>query len=450
MQTSRSDWLTTRARSATRSDPAVSTRTNKLLASAVAVLCTAQARADGTRSFDHRITGDWDGLRPALSEGGLNLSLGYIGEWVHNSSGGERSTSAYADQIALAADLDFETVVGWKGASLHLVVTDRNGPQLDAKAGLGTLLETHEIFGRGHYTRLTRFYLQQNLLGDKVTFKAGRSDVDFFAFSCDFINISFCGALPGYHSQGWYTWPIGQYFANATIKPREQLYVKLGATDVNPRNLDGDQGLRLHTRDNDQRGTLSNIEAGWLPNFDGGRAGAYRVGYWRNSTSYPDLLLNDHREPLPIAGGTPLMRDSFSGYYALVQQQLTSNEAGRGLSIFANFSHADGDVNKVDRLLSLGLWYCGIFPARPYDRLGLAVGHNRVSRRFRKFERLSTDADGSALPDRSAEKPVELNYSVAGPRGFVLMPSLQYVKDAGGRENAEDIWIFGVKLSAEF
>ncbi|HEY5755901.1 MAG TPA: carbohydrate porin, partial [Steroidobacter sp.] len=372
------------------------------------------ARADDAGGFDNRITGDWRGMRSSLSDGGWNLSLGYVGEWVHNVSGGERTTTAYADQIAFGADLDFETLWGWRGGSLHLVITDRNGPQLDAKAGFGTLLETHEIYGRGHYTRLTRFYLQQNLLGDRVTFKVGRSDVDFFPFSCDFINISFCGALPGYHSNGWYTWPIGQYFANVTVRPGAQLYVKVGALDVNPNNLEGDQGLRLHTRDNPQRGTLSNVEAGWLPTFDGELAGSYRIGYWRNSTSFPD------------AGGEPLMHDSSNGYYALVQQQLTG-----ALSVFANFSHSDRSVNKVDRLWSLGLWHTGPFPLRPRDRLGLAIGNNRVS------------YGGS-------EKPVELNYSFAGPRGFTLMPSLQYVTDAGGRGNADDIWIFGVKVSAEF
>ncbi|HEY0685768.1 MAG TPA: carbohydrate porin [Steroidobacter sp.] len=399
----------------------------KLLASAVAVLCAIQARADDAGGFDHRITGDWRGMRTLLAEGGLNLSLGYVGEWVHNASGGERSTTAYADQIAFGADLDFESLLGWPGGSLHLVITNRNGPQLDAEAGLGTLLETHEIFGRGHYTRLTRFYLQQDLLGGRVTFKAGRSDVDFFPFSCDFINISFCGALPGYHSNGWYTWPIGQYFANVTIKPGAGFYVKAGANDVNPRNLDGDQGLRLHTRDNPQRGTLANVEAGWLPQLKGELSGSYRIGYWRNSTGYPDLLLAED--------GSPVIPDSSSGYYALVQQQLANDGAGGGLSVFANFSHSDRDVNKVDRLWSLGLWYTGITPSRPHDRVGLALGHNRVSGRLRGF---------------GAEKPVELNYSFAGPRGFVLMPSLQYVGDAGGHRDAEDIWIVGVKLSAEF
>lgn len=387
------------------------------------MLSAIQARADDAGGFDDRITGDWRGTRTALAQGGVNLSLGYVGEWVHNTSGGVRSTTAYADQIALGADLDFERLFGWRGGSLHMVVTNRNGPQLDAKAGFGTLLETHEIFGRGHYTRLTRLYLQQNLLGDKVTIKVGRSDVDFFPFSCDFINISFCGALPGYHSNGWYTWPISQYFANVTVRPGAGFYVKAGASDVDPSNLDGDQGLRLHTRDDEQRGTLSNAEVGWLPTFEGVLSGSYRIGYWRNSTDFPDLDAS-----LP-------MHDSSSGYYALLQQQLTSDEAGRGLTLFANFSHSDGNVNRVDRLFSLGAWYTGIFATRPRDRLGLAIGRNRVSGR---------------LPGLGAEQPLELNYSFDGPRGFVLMPSLQYVTNAGGRRDAKDIWILGLKLSAAF
>src|SRR5688500_12968889 len=109
MPTLRSGWPITPARSATqRSNPDVSTSTNKLLASAVTMLCAIQARADDAGGFDNRITGDWHGMRSSLSERGLNLSLGYVGEWVHNVNGGDRTTTAYADQIAFGADLDFE------------------------------------------------------------------------------------------------------------------------------------------------------------------------------------------------------------------------------------------------------------------------------------------------------------------------------------------------------
>jgi porin len=396
------------------------------------------------------VTGNWGGVRDWLTERGLNLSLGYVNEWLHNVSGGARSASAYADQIAFAADLDLDQTTGWSGGSVHLLITNRNGPQLDAKAGLGTLLETHEIYGRGHYTRLTRFYLQQDLLDDRVTLKIGRSDVDFFPLSCEFINISFCGALPGYHSNGWYTWPIGQYFANVTVHPQRTAYLKIGATDVNPLNLEGEQGLRLRTPDHHPRGTLSNLEAGWLPTFNASLPGAYRIGYWRDSTDYPDLFLNDEGVPLPIGEGMPRMHESSKGFYALAQQRVTARGEAGGLVVFANWSQSDSEVNKVDRLVSLGLWYTGPFTSRPRDRLGVAIGFNRVGRQFRQFERLSNELSGVRAAPLGTEVPIEFNFSIVGPRGLAVMPSVQYVRHPGGRSEADDVWIVGAKVSAQF
>jgi porin len=377
---------------------------------------------------------------------GVKLSFGYVGEWLHAFGGGTRRANAYADQVKIGADLDFEKLFGWRGASLHVVVTNRNGPQLDAEAGLGTLLETHEIFGRGHYTRLTRFYLEQALFDGTLLLKAGRGDVDFFPFTCDFINIGFCGALPGYHSRGWYTWPIGQDFANLTFRATDALYFKLGANEVNPRNLDGDQGLRLTTPDDDYDGTLTNLEVGWTPTFGGRLAGAYRVGYWRDSTDYPDLLVNRQGQSLPSAGGAPRMQDTSKGHYLMLRQQITSHGRERGLSLFANLSRSETNVSEVDRLISVGFWYTGPFESRPRDRIGLAFGQSRVGRRVNELERVSSALEGRASTDRGSEKPMELNYSFPVMRGFWLMPSLQYVRDPGGRRDAASARIFGLKI----
>lgn len=400
--------------------------------------------------FDDRITGNWNGTRTQLSQRGLDMSLSYINEWLHNTSGGERDATAYADQFALAFDADLDTMLGWRGATLHVLVTNRNGPQLDAKAGLGTLLETHEIYGRGHYTRLTRFYLQQALFDDRLVLKVGRSDVDFFPLSCEFINISFCGALPGYHSNGWYTWPIGQYFANATFRPTPRTYVKAGANDVNPRNLDGDQGVRLRTPDDDNDGVLANVEAGWLPVFANRLDGAYRVGAWRNSTNQPDLLLDTQRQPMPLTGGDPLTRTRSDGWYAMAQQRVWTHDAGRSLVLFANYSRSDANVDRVDQVASIGLWLHGPFAGRPRDRLGFAIGQNRVSARAREAERLSNIATGAdaALPRK--ETPVEVNYQFAVARGLWLMPSVQHVRNPGGRDDNDDALVWGLKLSAVF
>jgi porin len=418
-----------------------------------AMACAVQVEASQSEveRFQNRMSGDWRGARSSLSANGIDLTLGYVGEWLHNPSGGKRSASAYADQTMFAADMNLDQLFGWRGGSVHVLITNRNGPQLDAEAGLGTLLETHEIYGRGHYTRLTRFYLTQTLFDDRLTLKAGRGDVDFFPLSCDFINISFCGALPGYHSKGWYTWPIGQYFANVTFRSDERSYWKLGVLEVNARNLSGDQGLRLSTPDDDNEGTLTNFEVGWLPEYGSGNAlpGAYRVGYWRNSSDYPDVLLNQQGVPLATGGGSALSREDSEGYYAMLQQQLTQGAGGGRLIVFANLSYAQRDVNEVDRLLSIGLSYTGAFTSRPLDRLGLVAGQNRVSARSREADRLSNLVNGIEGAPRSSEKPSEVNYSIAMARGCWLMPSLQYVRDLGGRES-DDAWLVGLKLSAEF
>ena len=430
------------------------TRTKPLLPMVlVATLSwTNSVAAEGATDarFGDRITGDWGGARTQLSQRGFDMSLAYINEWLHNTSGGERDATAYADQFALAFDADLDTVMGWRGASFHVLITNRNGPQLDAKAGLGTLLETHEIYGRGHYTRLTRFYLQQALFDDRLILKLGRSDVDFFPLSCEFINISFCGALPGYHSNGWHTWPIGQYFANATFRPTPRTYLKAGANDVNPRNLDGDQGLRLRTPNDDNDGVLANVEVGWLPVFASRLDGAYRVGAWRSSTNQPDLLLDARRQPIPLSGGDPLTRTRSDGWYAMAQQKMWTNDSGRSLTLFANYSRSDADVDRVDQVASIGLWLHGPFAGRSGDRLGIAIGQNRVSAQARESERLSNIANGvnGALPRK--ETPVEVNYQFAVARGFWLMPSLQHVRHPGGRDDNDDALVWGLKLSAVF
>lgn len=420
------------------------------LALLVSLAFTSRAYAGDEGRFDARMTGNWGGARDSLFDRGVNVSLGYINEWLHNSSGGERTASAYADQLSLGADVDLNKLWGWNGSSFHVLITNRNGPQLDAEAELGTLLETHEIFGRGHYTRLTRFYFQQDLFGNLLAIKLGRGDVDFFPLSCDFINISFCGALPGYHSRGWYTWPIGQLFANATVRPSEKLYFKVGVTEVNPENLDGDQGMSLSTPDSDRDGTLTNAELGWSPRSSKGLAGMYSVGYWRDSTNYPDLLLNSFHQPLPLNGGAPLIRDTSSGYYVMARQQLTRGGGQGGLSLFANLSQADDEVNVVDQMISLGIQYTGVASSRPHDRIGLAIGRNRVGDRTRQFEQLANEVDGTGASGRGSEKPIELNYSMSFGRGLWLMPSVQLVRHPGGRSHAEDVLVWGAKLSADF
>lgn len=420
------------------------------LAACLALGATACAHASG----ENTLTGDWHGAHTRLHEQGIDLSADYVGEWLHNTTGGTRDATAYADQIHLGAAFDFDKLWGWRGGSLHVDITNRNGHQLDARAGLGTLLETHEIYGAGNVTRLTRFYLEQQFWQGRLDIKAGRMDLnaDFYPLSCDFENLSFCGSLPGYITSGWYSWPVSQLGGVARLNPASAWYVRVGAFDVNPRNADPSQGLKLSTPGR-STGTLVVGEAGWDTALDAGShvlPGSWRIGAWRNSASAPDLLLDVNGAPRVLTGADALQRDSTQGSYALVKQQLTRNAAGGGLTVFGNLVRADADTDRVDRMVSLGLLYQAPFAARPHDRIGLAWGQNRISGRAAEAARLANaNGIGPALVPGS-ESVLELNYSAEVVPGLSLMPSVQRVRHPGGNPDAGSATVLGLRVAATF
>ena len=65
-------------------------------------------------------------------------------------------------------------------------------------AGLGTLQQVQEVFGRGQTLRLSQFWYDQKFIDGVVDWKTGRITFgeDFAAFSCDFQNLTLCGAQP--------------------------------------------------------------------------------------------------------------------------------------------------------------------------------------------------------------------------------------------------------------
>ena len=93
------------------------TRTKPLLPMVLAATLSwtnsAAAKEATVVRFDDRMTGDWGGARTQLSQRGLDMSLAYINEWLHNTSGGARDATAYADQFALAISADLDTILDW-------------------------------------------------------------------------------------------------------------------------------------------------------------------------------------------------------------------------------------------------------------------------------------------------------------------------------------------------
>ena len=423
----------------------------KWLLGAVMFGICALVRADELGS-DRFLLGDWAGLRTRLHERGVDFLLHYFSEPAYNLSGGDKRLLRYADQFTADATFDLDKLFSWPRAIFKITLTYRNGSSLSAEANLHTLMEVQEVYGRGDILRLTELSYEQVLLDGFLDVKLGRLGVggSFDSWSCQFMNLSFCGTLPGNIVSTWYNWPVSQWGARLRLRFSQDLRFEAGIYQINPRNLEDGTTLSF----SGGIGAMIPVELDWSPRFGSAQLpGTYRIGAWYDTSSQPDVFLAVNGEPLVLNPGVPaLMHDGESGVYLNAQQQLTGASANsRGLSVFFNWVEADHTTATITELLSLGMFYAGPFGARRQDTLGLAVGRTRVNPRVAEGQRLQNSTGASApVPVQSAEYPVELFYNIQFTPWLSVSPLVQYVIHPGGTSGYPDVVVVGANIAVTF
>ena len=96
----------------------------------------------------------------------------------------------------------------------------------------------NEVYGRGNIVRLEEFAYKQKLFDDRFELTVGRLAFgdEFFSFSCDFINLTFCGAPPGNIVGDYiYNWPISQWAAVGKLNLTSDVYLKAARLRFQPR-----------------------------------------------------------------------------------------------------------------------------------------------------------------------------------------------------------------------
>lgn len=388
------------------------------------------------------LLGDLGGVRPYLRDRGIELTARYASESAFNATGGDRSLFRETGQLDVAASADMERLVGIPGGMMQATVTWRRGYDLGAAAGLGTLQQVQEVYGRGQTLRLTQFWYEQRV--GAVRLKVGRSSPgeDFNGFSCHFQNLSFCGAQPGnLVGDYWYNWPVSQWSARLRVD-RGNGFVQVGTYEVNPRNLDRDF-LAWHFKG--ATGVLVPAEAGWSGTWARtGHVWSWRAGGWWTSADGDDVLLGEDREPLTVTGAAPLRRSGRYGGWLTLQQQLTGeaneDKSISGLSVFLNVTQADRLTATVDNQIAGGLFYKGLVPTRPSDVLGIGIARTNVNGRAARRTPAGVDLD--------AEYAAEIYYSLHPTRWLELRPNLQGVAHPGGDPDRRGLVVLGLKAAA--
>jgi porin len=400
--------------------------------------------------------GDWNGERTRLEEKGITFDFGYGFEAAHNYSGGDRNITRYTDQWKFGTALDLDKLWGWHGATFRLIITDRNGRDIGADANIGNNQLIQEVYGRGQTWHLTMLQLEQKFFDDRLTWKIGRMPVgeDINNFSCDFMNLSFCGAQPGnVVGDYWVNWPTSLWATVLKLNTTQDTFVQIAAYQVNPKYVD-DSYARHHGLEPDfpsgTTGALIPLEFGWKPTVNG-LPGSYRAGVWYNTSKGDDLYLNEDRQPLATAGGEPLQRNSRKGAWITFQQQVTGEAGGRGATVFLNITSADHATSRTNNQIALGMEYKGIF-GRPNDFVGAAIAGTHANGYAAKYQRLfnATHPGEESIVNDGYEKVAEVFYSWSPIPSIAIRPNLQYIKDPGGSKQRDDAFVLGLKTSIAF
>lgn len=405
----------------------------------------AQADSYSPASF---LFGDWQGQRTRLHEQGVDLQFTYVNELAYNTQGGEQHKGTYSDQLMADARFDLQRLLGWQGASFRLTFANRNGESLTQEANTGTLLAAQEIYGYGSVTRLVQMYYQQALLDDRLLLKVGRLPMsgDVFPFSCKFQNLTFCGAVPGYVTPNWFTWPVSQWGASLTAQLADDWWLNTAIYQVNPRFTENSQGLNFGSPSGTS-GYLAVGELGWKPSFNG-LPGSYRFGLWRNTGDYTDIYRDIDGQPIGLTGAQARQHDQASGYYAMAEQRVyqSARNPARGLTLFANFIQSDRDVSSIERVWHVGAFISGPLAQRPQDEIGVALGRLEVDPR----SALRVQQASGQAQRADVEYPVELYYGLALSPALTLRPNVQYVRNPGGFEHDRSVVVWGLKTEVSF
>jgi len=426
------------------------------LAMSVSLAEPALAQSDDVQTTDSQtakpapppasLTGEWGGVRTSLRDAGVDITANYVTEAAYNVSGGDRSIVTDAGQLTFGATLDLQKLIALKGGTIQASLTYRHGVNEDDAAGLGVLQQVQEVYGRGNVVRVTQLWYDQKFANDHLDLKVGRltQGEDFAPFSCTFMNLSFCGAPPGnLAGDYWYNWPISQWGGRLRAQSKN-LYVMVGAYEVNPKNLDTNFFVGHFSG---ATGVLTPFEVGYLPQIGASRLpGSYKIGGWYNSADADDVALDVTHHVAAVTGLAPLVHDGRYGFYAQFQQQVTGTAKGEGaaratdhgLVLFFNATQTDRGTERTDNQIAAGLDWIGPFAARRGDDIGLAVARTNVNSRAN----LALPAD---VAHPNAEYAIELYYGLLIHGWLSLRPNVQYIVDPGGYSDVRDVVVLGLK-----
>lgn len=366
---------------------------------------------------------------PARAEDAVSLSVGYRGDLWRNVDGGVQKGGRYFDDLLIGVTVDMEEAVGLTGGTLNVIGLHNNGADFTGQfVGASQVIsntETSSAF------RLFEAWYEQRLFEDRFSVRAGlydlNSEFDAMEPASLFINSSH-GIGPDYSQSGQ---------AGPSIFPVTSLAVRV-EWDVTPdvlvraAVLDGVPGdparpkrfVAVKLGHGDGALVTGEVEATVLET-------TIAVGAWGYTGRFDDLNAVD-----PVTGN-PVQRGDNRGAYIEADRRIYSVSEDEGLSVFARFGVAEGNINMFSSYLGAGAVYDGIWPD---TSVGFAVASSAISKPYRRAQA------AAGLPSEKRETIFEATLHTQITPWFALQPDVQYVVNPSAAPGSRNAFVLGLRF----
>jgi porin len=397
--------------------------------------------------------GDMWGLRPALAQFGMTLTIQEQSEILGNVTGGTRQGFDYEGLTTATLQMDTQRAFGWYGGLFNVSALQIHGRNLSTD-DLSTL-QTASGIEADRATRLWELWYQQQLFDNKIDVKIGQQSLDQeFMVSQNsnyFINTMMgwpmlpSADMPG----GGPAYPLSALGVRVRAHPTDSVTILAGVFNGSPvSNNSGDPQMR------NPSGTSFPINGGALAiaelqysypsqgtlvkaGEDDPLARTYKVGFWYDSESFADMRFDNTGLPLadPASTGIPAAHRGNYAFYAVADQMIYrfENDTDRNINVFIRpmFTPLQ-DRNLISFSVNGGLTMHEPFFERDDDTAGIGFGYTQVSDSVTGFDQDTAFYNpGVYSPVRHGETFIEATYQYEITPWWNVQPDIQYVFNPG-------------------
>ena len=400
----------------------------KLIAEEIAVKTTTTVRDNEpltpselkTEESKDRLTDNGNGLFSKLATKGVEIEAVYKGEVSSNRTGGIRQRTVYLGNFDFKTNINAETLMGWKGASVFFYVLADHGK--DPTANVGDAQGTSNIETHVDTVKLYEAWIQQTFLDEKASLLVGLHDLnsEFYVTETSslFLNSSF-GVGKEFSQTGQNgpsIFPTTSLALRVRTEPAKSFYLQTGI--FNGVAGDPEKARGTHVKWGGDSGLLIVSEMAFIRGKEEkseNKYSKYGVGIWNYTKTFEHISKTISIDPADPTATAPVQVNN-NGFYFLAEQNIIE-----ALTVFARYGIANSEVNRFRSNLSYGFVVTGLIPSRSSDRLGLAATTATNGSEYK--EKNITDL----TPVKNSETAIEVSYKIELKKGFAIQPDFQWV-----------------------